>query len=91
MGGKFKLLGLPCWGSLQARLQNWNCKDWSRWSHLAPAPHRVGVRKLYTVGQNALADGVAGHGGQVPAAELALLGLPAAQAAKLELQGMQQV
>ena len=42
MGGKFKLLGLPCWGSLQARLQNWNCKDWSRWSHLAPA-QREGV------------------------------------------------
>ena len=37
MGGKFKLLGLPCWGSLHLWMQNWNCKDWSRWSHSACA------------------------------------------------------
>ena len=62
------------------------CTFWRLRTHRVP-----GVRKLFNHGQNALPDGVAGHGGQVPAAELALLGLPAAQAAKLELQGMQQV
>ena len=37
MGGKFKLLSLPCWGSQQPKLQNWNCKEWSRSPHSAPA------------------------------------------------------
>ena len=52
MGGKFKLLSLPCWGSQQPKLQNWNCKEWSRSPQLAPA-HRVpGVRMLFNLQEN---------------------------------------
>ena len=62
------------------------CTFWRLRTHRVP-----GVRKLFNHGQNALPDGVAGHGGQVQAAGLALLGLLAGQAAKLELQGLEQV
>ena len=90
MGGKFKLLSLPCWGSQQPKLQNWNCKEWSRCSHSACAAPGGGQNAVQPSGES-VPEGVAGHGGQVQAAELALLGLAAAQAAELELQGMEQV
>ena len=53
--------------------------------------HVLGFRMLFKHQEESVPEAAAGIGGAVGAAELALLGLPAAQAAKLELQGMQQV
>ena len=55
------------------------------------AAHRVGVRMLFNHQEESVPGAVAGIGGQVQAAAVALLGLAAAQAAELELQGMEQV
>ena len=62
------------------------CTFWRLRTHRVP-----GVRMLLKHQEESVLEAVAGIGGQVGAAELALLGLPAAQAAELDLQGMEQV
>ena len=62
------------------------CTFWRLRTHRVP-----GVRMLFKHQEESVPEAVAGIGGQVQAAELALLGLADAQAAELELQAMEQV
>ena len=62
------------------------CTFWRLRTHRVP-----GVRMLLKHQEESVPEAVAGIGGQVQAAELALLGLSAAQAAELDLQAMEQV